>query len=72
MQAVVETLSEHGIEASEIEEDGYVCVEVPCGEDGGPDCRQLMVDIEAWLAERGLHFVPQEIDGRILIRPPAT
>ena len=30
MQAVVDTLKEHGIES--VEEDGYVRVEVPCSE----------------------------------------
>ena len=72
MQAVVDALSEHGIDSYEIEEDGYVSVEVPCEGGGEPDCHELIVDIETWLAERGLPFVPQEVDGRILIRPPAT
>jgi hypothetical protein len=72
MQAVVETLSEHGIDSFEIEEDGYVSVEVPCEPGGDPDCQQLIADIESWLAERGLPFVPEEVDGRVVIRPPAT
>jgi hypothetical protein len=72
MQAVVETLSEHGIEALEVQEDGYVSVEVPCGEGDDRDCQELIADIESWLAERGLPFVPEEVDGRVVIRPPAT
>ena len=72
MQAVVEALSEHGVESFEVDEDGYVSVEVPCGEGDKRDCHELIADIEAWLAERGLPFVPEEIDGRIVIRPPAT
>ncbi len=72
MQAVVEALTEHGVESSQIEEDGYVSVEVPCDKDDDRDCHELMVDIESWLAEKGLPFVPEEIDGRILIRPPAS
>jgi hypothetical protein len=72
MQAVVEALTEHGVESFQIEEDGYVSVEVPCGKDDDRDCHELIVDIEAWLTERGLPFVPEEVDGRILIRPPAT
>ena len=71
MRAVIEALTEHGVESSEIEEDGYVLVEVPCGEGDKRDCHELIADIEAWLAESGLPFVPEEVDGRILIRPPA-
>lgn len=67
----METLTEHGIESAEIEEDGYVSIEVPCGKEDR-DCHELMADIEGWLTEKGLAFVPEEIDGRILIRPPAS
>jgi hypothetical protein len=70
MQAVVDTLKEHGIES--VEEDGYVRVDVPCSDGDERDCHELIVDIEAWLTEKGLPFVPEEVDGRILIRPPAT
>ena len=72
MQAVVDALTENGIESLEVEEEGYVLVEVPCGKDDERDCQELIGDIEALLAERGLPFVPQEVDGRVLIRPPAT
>jgi hypothetical protein len=70
MQAVVDTLKEHGIES--VEEDGYVRVEVPCSEGDERDCHELIVDIEAWLAKKGLPFVAEEVDGRVVIRPPAT
>jgi hypothetical protein len=72
MQAVVEALTEHGLEAFQVEEEGFVSVEVPCGKDEDRDCHELIVDIEAWLREKGLPFVPEEVDGRILIRPPAS
>ena len=72
MQAVVDTLKEHGIESLEVEEDSYVSVEVPCSEGDERDCHELIVDIESWLAEKGLPFVAQEIDGRVVIRPPAS
>jgi hypothetical protein len=70
MQAVVEALTEHGIESFQVDEEGYV--EVPCRNDDDRDCHELVVDIEAWLTEKGLPFVPEEVDGRILIRPPAS
>ena len=70
MQAVVDTLKEHGIESSEAEEDGYVLVQVPSDEER--DSHELILDIEAWLAEKGLPFVAQEVDGTIVIRPPAS
>ncbi|HEX7254604.1 MAG TPA: hypothetical protein VF236_01630 [Gaiellaceae bacterium] len=72
MQAVVDALTEHGIESFEVEEEGYVLVDVPCGEGDTRDCHELIVEIEAGLADRGLPFVPEEVEGRILIRPPAT
>ncbi|MBA2360914.1 MAG: hypothetical protein H0V79_08295 [Actinobacteria bacterium] len=72
MQAVVELLSEHGLEAATVEDSGAVLVEVPCGDgDGKRDCAELMSEIQSWLNERSLPFVPEELDGRILIRPPA-
>lgn len=71
MKAVIDTLSEHGIESFEVENEGYVSVEVP-GDADGRDSHELIVEIEAWLTERGLPFVPEEVEGRILIRPPAT
>jgi hypothetical protein len=71
MQSVIDALAEHGIEALEVEEDGYVSVEAPCGEGADRDCHELIVDIESWLSERGLPFVPEEIDGRVIVRPPA-
>ena len=72
MQAVVDTLTEHGVESLEVEEDSYVRVEVPCSKGDERNCHELIVDIESWLAEKGLPFVAQEVDGRIVIRPPAT
>jgi hypothetical protein len=72
MQAIVDTLKEHGIESLEVEEDGYVCVEVPCSEGDERDCHELIVDIEAWLAENGLPFVAEDVEGRVVIRPPAS
>jgi hypothetical protein len=72
MQTVVDVLTEQGVEAFQVEEDGFVSVEVPCGKDDDRDCHELIVDIEAWLTAKGLPFVPEEIDGRILIRPPAS
>jgi hypothetical protein len=72
MQAVIEALTEHGVEAVEVEAESYVLVQVPCGEDDERDCHELIIDIEAWLAEKGLPFVAQEVDGKIVIRPPAS
>ena len=71
MQQLIETLAEHGVEATTVDESGAVAVEVPCGKSADRDCGQLLSEIEGWLAEEGLPFVPEEQDGRILIRPPA-
>jgi hypothetical protein len=72
MLRLVHALSERGLDAATIEDGGVIAVEVPCDEDGNRDCDQLLHDLEGWLAEQHLPFVPQEFDGRILIRPPAA
>ena len=72
MDQVLQTLGERGIEATTVEESGVVAVAVPCNDAGDRDCSQLLSEIEGWLAEQGLPFVPEEQDGRILIRPPAA
>lgn len=72
VQTVVDALTEHGVESFEVEEEGYVLVEVPCGPDEERDCHELIGEIETWLSERGLPWVPEEVEGRIVIRPPAT
>jgi hypothetical protein len=71
MQQLVEALGERGIDAATVDESGVVAVEVPCDGEGDSDCAELLSRIEGWLAEQGLPFVPEERDGRILIRPPA-
>jgi hypothetical protein len=71
MEQLLATLSEHGVDAATTEESGVVAVEVPCDKDGNRNCAELLSDIEGWLSEQGLPFVPEEQNGRILIRPPA-
>jgi glycine cleavage system protein P-like pyridoxal-binding family len=71
MEQLLKTLSDHGVDAATVTEDGVVAVEVPCDDEGNRDCAELLSQIEGWLAERGLPFVPEEQDDRILIRPPA-
>lgn len=71
MESVLEILSDHGVEAVEVDESGVIAVEVPCRENDDRDCAELLGEIETWLAAEGLPFVPEEVDGRIVIRPPA-
>jgi hypothetical protein len=72
MQVVVDTLREHGIDCVEVEEEGYVHVEVLSSDDDERDFHELIIEIEAWLTEKGLPFVAQEVDGLVVIRPPAA
>ena len=71
MEQLLETLRNHGVDAATVEESGVVAVEVPCDDAGNRNCAELLSEIEGWLAEQGLPFVPEEQEGRILIRPPA-
>jgi hypothetical protein len=70
VQQLIDTLSQHGVDATTVEESGVVTVEVPC-DAGEAECSELLSQIERLLAEEGLPFVPEEQQGRILIRPPA-
>jgi glycine cleavage system protein P-like pyridoxal-binding family len=72
MQQVMKALSDHGVDAATVDEDGVVAVEVPCDDDGNRDCAELLAQIEGLIADEGLPFVPEEQEGRILIRPPAA
>lgn len=72
MQQVVEALAERGIDAAEVDENGVLAIEVPCRDDGTPDCGELLEQIDAWLAESGLPFVPENAGDRIYIRPAAS
>ena len=72
MQQVVEALAERGVEVLGLDENGAVAVEVPCGEDGMPDCTELLAEISNWLAESALPFVVEEAGDRICVRPPAN
>ena len=67
---MIDALAEHGVDAVEVEEDGVVAVDVPRDSEGNRDRPELLDEIGSWLTERGLPFVPEEVEGRILIRPP--
>jgi hypothetical protein len=66
-------LEERGISGTPVDEDdGRLAVEIPCEGDSADLCADLVAELESWLAEAGLPFVPVPLDGRVLLRPPGS
>ena len=36
------------------------------------DKAKLVAELETWLEETGLPFIPEHVDGRVVLRPPAA
>ncbi len=63
------TLQEHGLDARPVDEVG---ISVPCGDDAGKACDDLLVHAEALVLSLGTPFVPIKHEGTIYIRPPLS
>ncbi len=63
---LVEALAAQGVEPRIADGGGLYGMEIECGD----DCGELVHAIEDWLVEHGLPLVPQEVEGRIILRPP--
>jgi len=70
-EALLKVLSERGIVAEPLEEDGVLGFRIPC-DDGATDeaCGDLVAQVEDLIAETGLPLVPQRGDGFVFLRPP--
>jgi hypothetical protein len=60
---LVTLLESHGFRAHAHGEAG---VEVAC-----EDCKELLRELDSWIAERDLPLVPFRADDRIILRPPS-
>lgn len=70
-EALLEVLSERGIEAELLDEGDALGLRIPC-DDGAADeaCGDLLAQLEDLVAETGLPLVPQRGDGFVFLRPP--
>lgn len=70
-EALLEVLSERGIEAELLDEGDVLGLRIPC-DDGAADeaCGDLLAQLEDLVAETGLPLVPQRGDGFVFLRPP--
>ena len=62
-------LLEAGVDARAVDEVG---IEVPCGDDAGAACEELMTHAESVILSLGAPFVPIKHEGVIYIRPPVS
>jgi hypothetical protein len=69
---VADMLRERGLQVRTIDEDGRSGIEVPCGKDAGRRCDEIVGELETWIAESGIPLVPEQLDDRIFLRPPAS
>jgi hypothetical protein len=69
---VLETLRAYGFDARRTDHDGAPALEVRCGPDWDRACDEIVAELESWIAERGIPLVPERIDDRVLLRPPAS
>jgi hypothetical protein len=69
---VASMLRDRGLEVRTVDEDGRVGIEVPCGEDAGRRCEEVVGELEAWIAESGIPLVPEQLDDRVFLRPPGS
>ena len=66
---LLEALRDAGLDATAVDEVG---IEVPCGDDAGAACDELMTHAESVIMSLGAPFVPIKHEGVIYIRPPVS
>jgi hypothetical protein len=69
---LLEALRQRGFKAQPADHDGAPGLEVPCGQDAGRTCDELVGELEAWIGESGLPLVPERLDDRVVLRPPGS
>ena len=69
---LVGVLRERGLEARPVGADDMPAIEIPCGEDAGRLCEEVVAELERWIAESGVDLVPLVGDGGVSLRPPGS
>jgi hypothetical protein len=60
-------LVEHGLPAKPV---GEVEIAIPCDDDAGTACDDMLVEVEGVVMDLGAPFVPIKHEGVIYVRPP--
>ncbi len=66
---LLEMLEDHGLDVHAVDEIG---IEVPCGDERGRACDELLAYVESVVMDLGAPFVPIKHDGVIYLRPPLS
>ena len=69
---VAATLRERGFDVRTVDENGRIGIEVPCAENTGRRCDEIVGELEAWIAESGIPLVPEQLEDRVFLRPPGS
>ena len=68
--ALLTALRERGFDVRETEAQ---VLEIPCGPDGQRRlCDEIVGELETWIAEAGIPFVPERLEDRVVLRPPGS
>ncbi len=65
---LLSALSAEGLEPEVLDGEELIGLELECVDADG--CADLIHAIEGWLTENGLPLVPEQVGGRIVLRPP--
>jgi hypothetical protein len=66
---LLQLLQDEGIDARPV---GEVELEVPCADNHGAACEDLLGQVEGVIFDLGAPFIPQKHEGVIYIRPPVS
>ena len=72
-ERVLAALCGRGFDASEVDEEGRIGFEIPCGDaDGDRVCAEVAHELESLVTELELPLVPVQLEDRVFLRPPAA
>jgi hypothetical protein len=68
--SLVSALRERGLDVREADDR---VLEIPCGSERQQQlCDEIVGELEAWIAETGVPFVPVQLEDRVVLRPPGS
>jgi len=71
LKEIVDALRARGLDPLVVENDDFLGVEIPCGEDGAQACDDVYAEVESWISESGSQLVPMKVDdSSIFLRQP--
>jgi hypothetical protein len=68
---LMKMLTARGFDPRPVDDGEWLGVEIPCDGDAQRACEELIAELESWVSNEGIPFVPVAADGVIFLRPPA-